>query len=339
MANVIPDFLQDLEDATTRKGRQQGSTELKVINMRSKANWGKAIIVPIDGANEPEGAIKQLNRVAHVEKWISGTTKEGKEYGFAKKMYFFLDPKYYGDLNDAQMAQFERVKSKFNTVTQNGIQGVGIHQMTLIQGLAVRHTDRSTPNAKVIYEGIPALYIYESKNFEKAFRKTLNDMYDTMGSYNWLIEMCNREPIRKRYFSIDFYLEQSEGAGFQVTTGLGKFDEDVAKLYGNKPDGLDLSIKEEGFLDKFQDPIKYWLEIPQDGPRFNEEYINEFEAILNKLLKGETYTEVRVAKKEEPTVPDSNSNFKEQPETAEIPTEVKSEAPVEKPKQDDYLPF
>lgn len=340
--NEIPDFLADLADATSKKGRGQISKDLKVLNMKSQKNWGKVIIVPIEGEGKGEGAIKQLNRVARVEKWVSGTKQDGTEYGFVQKLYFFLDPKYYGDLTEEQSAQLERIKSKFNTVNSSGSQSVGVHQLTLIQGLVVKHTDKSTP-VKTLEESVPCLCIYESKNFEKAFRKTITDMADVLGSYAWLNEMCNRSPLRKRYLSIDFYLNKEEGAGFQATTSLGKFDEDAIQLTGGTI-GLDLSKKEEGFFDKFKDPIKYWLGIPQDKPRFNDDYMNDIEVILNNLLRGENTVETRTQSQGVPEVPNSNAGFQEQSEVPPIPTDIKSdeekevEKKVEESKEGD-LPF
>lgn len=321
----IPSFLRDLEDATKKKGGSNFSKDLKVINMRSNKNWGKAIIVPIDGPNKSESAIKQLNRVAHVEKWVEGIKQDGTPYGFVQRLYFFLDPKYYGDLAEEQLAQLERIRSKFNQVNSSGHPGVGLHQLTLIQGLALSHKDKSTP-VKEIYQNIPALYIFESKNFEKSFRKTLTDMSDKLKGYSWLYEMCNREPLRKRYIQAEFYLNKDEGAGFQVTSSLGKFDEDATDLTGGTI-GLDLSKVEGGFdefIKKFGDPVKTWLQLPQDGPRFDESYINEIEVILNNNIKGESTVDKRELKQGEPSVPDSNAGFVEQSETQSIPTAVEA---------------
>lgn len=333
--NEIPSFLKDLEDATSKKGGGNFTQDLKVIVMKSPKNWGKAIIVPIDGPNKSESAIKQLNRVAHVEKWVEGTKKDGTPYGFVQRVYFFLDPKYYGDLNGEQLAQLERIKSKFNQVNSSGHQGVGIHQLTLVQGLALSHIDKSSPS-KEIYNRIPALYVFESKNFEKTFRKTLTDMADKLKSYSWLYEMCNREPMRKRYIQAELYLNKDEGAGFQAATSLGKFDEDATNLTGGSI-GLDLSKIDGGFdefIKKFKDPIKTWLQLPEDSPRFNQDYINEIEVILNNDIKGETTVDKREPAKGEPTVPDSNAGFVEQPETQQIPTSVTEAKPVEPDEND-----
>lgn len=326
--NGIPDFLQDLEDSTSKRKFSKVTSELKVINMRSNKNWGKIFIVPIDGDSKGEGAIKQLNRVARVEKWVSGTKQDGSEYGFVQKLFFFLDPKYYGDLTEAQATQLDRMKSKFNQVNNGENKGVGIHQFTLIQGLVVQHKDRSTPVSKIVNDNVPALVMFESRNFEKSFRKTITDMADKLKGYNWLTEMCNRATERKRYLEIDFYLDQKEGAGFQVTTKLGKFDEDAMDLTGGTI-GLDLSQREEGFFDKFKDPIKAWLSIDQSKPRFNEDYMNEIEVILNNLIKGESTVETRKpSSNNEVTVPDSNSGFVAQDENEPIPTNL-GESPIE----------
>lgn len=332
----MPDFLRDLADAAaSSKQRNYSNDDLKVISTKSSKNWGKVIIVPIDGEGKGEGAIKQLNQVSRVEKWVEGTKKDGTPYGFARRLFFFNDPKYYGSLTEAQERQLDRIKSKFNQVPEDKRGGIGRHQFTLIQGFVLKYTDKSTP-VKTIYEKIPALLIYESKNFEKAFRNKITDMSETLGGYGWLSEMTSRDQHRKRYFSIELYLNKDEGAGFQVSVNCGKFDEDAIKLTGGKI-GLDLSEMGEGIIDKFKDPIKTWLGIPQDGSRWNQDYMDDIEAVLNALIKGEYATETRTQSQPsaQPQVPNSNENFVSDPV---IPTEVKTE---ETPKVDDSddLPF
>lgn len=339
---VIPDFLQDLADATS-KSNKRVPKELTVLNMRSPKNQGTTLIVPISGEGKGEGAIKQLNRVAHVEKWVSGKKQDGSEYGFVQKLYFFLDPKYYGELTEAQMQQLDRIKSMFNTANNGQNKGLGVHQFTIIQGLDLQHKDRSKPNPKMVYESIPALWVFESKNFEKSFQGAITNMADTMGDYEWLNEMCNRDIKRKRYFNVEFY-RPDEGGGYTANIRMGKFDEDVAKTLTNGKVGLDLSDKGEDFMDKFKDPIKTFLGVSQDEPRFNEEYMNEIQAILTRLIKGEPTIDTREAKKPqgEPSKPDSNAGFKTQDENAPLPTNIgeaaNGEAPVETAKSDE-MPF
>lgn len=336
--NNIPDFLQDLaESAQSGKSRNYQNDDLKVINTKNAKNWGKVIIIPIDGGNPGEGSIKQLNRVSRVEKWIEGVKKDGTTYGFAKRLFFFNDPKYYGELTETQQHQLDRIKSKFNQVPEDKRGGIGNHQFTLIQGFILQFTDKSNP-VKTIAEKVPGLLIYESKNFEKAFRKKINEMTDTLGGYQWLNEMCNRDTKRKRYFSIELYLNKDEGAGFQVSVNCGKFDEDAVKLTGGKI-GLDLDDMGENLIDKFHDPIKTWLQIPQDGNRWNQDYMDDIEAVLNALIKGEYATETRTQTQTgEVSRPNSNENFVV-PDNS-IPTEVFETEPKErKVDNDDDLPF
>lgn len=321
--NEIPDFLQDLIEDTSKKPRGE-KPEVQVLNMKSKKNWGRLFIVPINGANPGEGAIKQLNRVAHVEKWVEGKKQDGTDYGFVRRIFFFLDPKYYGELTDDQLKQLDRIKSKFNEVYNRKTPGVQIHQVTLIQGYILSHTEYKTQ--KLLHDHIPAICIFESKNFEKAFTKTLTDQATLLKSYKWLNDMCNREAKRKRYLDIDFFLDPEVGAGFQATTKLGKFDEDAVALTNGNPECLDLSDKGEEFFGKFMDPIKTFISVNQEGPRFDQDQINEIEVILNNLIKGETFTETRTAPVQgDPTKPNSNSNFVEQSETEPIPTSVEAE--------------
>lgn len=341
--NEIPDFLQDLIEDTSRKPRGGNRSSVQIINMKNKKNWGKVFIVPIDGSNPGEGAIKQLNRVAHVEKWVEGTKQDGTPYGFVKRIFFFLDPKYYGDLTEEQLKQLDRIKSKFNEVYNKKTPGVQIHQITLIQGFILKHTKYKTD--EMINQHIPAICLFESKNFEKAFTQTLTDQASLLKNYTWLHAMCNREFKRKRYFEINFYLDQEKGAGFQVTTKLGKFDEDAVQLTNGNPECLDLTEKGEGFFAEFKDPIKTFIDVPQDGNRFNQDQINEIEVILNNLIKGETTTEKRETPVQgEPTVPDSNQTFVEQPETEPIPTSVEAsdadaQHAAEVLKKDEDTPF
>lgn len=318
----IPDFLADLAKATAPRQSHRKSTEseIKVLNMKSKNNWGKADLVPVNGPDKADTAFKQLNRVARVEKWVSGTKKDGTEYGFVQRLHFFLDPKYYGELTDEQAKQLDRIKSKFNQVNGNS-QSVSIHHLTLIQGILLSLTNKENP-PKVIYETIPALCIYESKNFEKAVNAEFNNLTDNMGSYAWAQQLCSRDEIRKRFFSIDFYLNQTEGAGFQASVKVNKFDEDTAKKAFGKTDGLHMSDCGDNIVEKFKNPIKTYLGIPQDGPIFNEEYMNDIEVVLNQLIKGETPVETRQQPKGEPEKPNSNEGFKAQDENAEIPTSV-----------------
>lgn len=323
--SLIPDFLQDLEKATSKKSNfTRSASKLQKINFRSPKNQGRAIIVPIGGKNPDESPIKQLNQVARVERWVSGKRQDGSEYGFTERLYFFLDPKYYGTLTPDQEDQLNRMKGKFNTLSNSGHQSISTRQLTLIQGLALKHTDRSNP-VKTIYEHVPAIYEIESKNFEKNFRSSIVSMVDTLGGYGWLQELANREVKRKRYLDIEFYRPE-EGGAYNAQIKFGKFDEDVAKTLTEGKIGLDLSGKGQEFLDLFEDPIKTWLNLPQDQPRWNDDYMNMIEGILNNYLGAETPSNKAEVKKEEPTVPDSNSGFLAQPETPVVP-------PVAEPEQ------
>lgn len=318
----IPDFLKDLQEATKPKFKAKAEQTLQVINMKSASNWGNAVIVPINGANPGESAIKQLNRVGCVHKLIEGIKKDGTPYSFTQRMYFFLDPKYYGELTADQEKQLDRIKSKFNQVPEEQKANIGIHQMTLIQGLCLKHENRDKP-AKTIYEKIPALYIFESKNFEKAFNTKINEMTDTLGSYAWLKELTGRDQLRRRYLRIGFYLDRESGTGYQVSVSCAKFDEDAIKLTGGTI-GLDLSSIDEKFVENFGNPIKVFLGFSQESPIWNDEYMNEIEVILNNLIRGEVTVENRSANRPQgnPIVPNSNSNFVEQSEEPEIPTSV-----------------
>jgi hypothetical protein len=202
--------------------------------------------------------------------------------------------------------------------------------------------------------------MFESKNFEKSFQEANTDLASSLESYSWLYKMCDRTPLKKRYYEIKFYLDKEVGAGFQTKVTIGKFDEDTMKRFNHTSEGYDLSKKGEDFFNKFKNPIKTYLELPQDGPIFDPNYINEIEAILNKIIKGEDTSEVvNESEQGEPEKPNSNENFvakkdnegseekKEeyvpQDENEEVPTEINiPETPKEpepEKKDDDDLPF
>lgn len=337
----IPDFLRDLEEANQRTNRSfSNESELVQVNMKNGANWGKVIIIPVSGENSEDGAIKQLNRVARIGEKVSGTKKDGTPYEFWRPRYVFLDPKYYGDLTDDQLKQLDRIKSKFNTAKEMGRDNISQHQLTIIQGLCVKHTDRSNP-VKTLRENTPVILIFESKNFEKTFRNKINSVSDTLGSYAWINEMTGRDLVRKRFFTIDFYLNKEEGAGFQVSVDANKFDEDTVKMTGGKL-GFHLEDVDPNLLDKFKNPIKAWMRLPQDGGIWNQNYIDETEAILNGIIKGDDQQSSQEKPTTEPTTIDSNSGFVAQAEVPEIPTGINVEvqgATTSENDEDDDLPF
>lgn len=337
MMNDVPDFIQDLESATQRKGGRV--SDMKVMNMKSWENHGTMYIVPFNGPNKSDSAIKQLNNVAVVEKWVSGTKKDGTPFGFVDRHYLFLDPKYYGELTQAQMERFEKLKSKFRAIPKE-FQGAYTTTLTLIQAHVVKHTSYKDKN-KILLQDSPALYVFQSKNFEKEFKGKVNSMVDTLGNYVWLSELQNNELQRKRYMEITFFLDKEVGAGYQASIAFKKFDEDAVKLTGGKI-GLDLSGK-ENYQEKFGNPIKRFLSIPENGDIFNEEYLDDIESTINKILKGED-TSVTVKYEETPagqvSAPNSNAGFKAQSE--ELPTSIGDtavETPVTQQENTDDLPF
>lgn len=338
MINDIPDFIQDLESATQRKGGRV--SDMKVMNMKSWENHGTMYLVPFNGPTKADNAIKQLNNVAVVEKWVSGVKKDGTPFGFVDKHYFFLDPKYYGELTKEQQDRHEKIKSKFRSIPKE-FQGAYTTTLTLIQSHVVKHISYKDKN-KVLLEDSPALYIFQSKNFEKEFKGKVNSMVDTLGSYVWLSELQNNELIRKRYMEITFFLDKAEGAGYQASISFKKFDEDAVKLTGGKI-GLDLSGK-ENYQEKFGNPIKRFLNIPENGSIFNEDYLDDIESTINKILRGED-TSVVVKPEDTPagqvSAPNSNSNFQTQSE--ELPMNIGAPAdnadPIPQAEVNNDLPF
>lgn len=328
----MPDFLKDLQDAT--KKNSPVNSDVTVVNMRSGKNQGKLTVIPV-GEADGQHAIYQLNQVAAVAEWISGTKKDGTPYGFSRRNYFFLDPKYYSDkgstLTQEQMVTLDRIKSKFSTcLNQESTRwAVGVHQMTLIQGIIWNHTDRSTP-AKSLYAKVPAVIQLESKNFEKAFNKAIMDMSATLGGYSWLNSMSNRDANRKRYFDIEFYRNEAEGIGYQASVLIKKFDEDAVRTTGCTPDGLKLEDEiVKSTIDKLGNPVKTFLGLPQDGGIWNDEYMAKIEKLLDSAIISANKVEPGV-EAQEPVKPNSNEGFKVQSEEAPVPTEV-NPAPTEAP--------
>lgn len=316
----IPDFILNLQKAaeTKSKGKSNSSKssssdpENPFINMRNWDNHGKVSMV-LFSTKDGRSGMETIMDLGVVEKWISGTTKEGKEYGFVKKMYLLPDPRMYGNLTDEQKERHDKLKSKLNSVPSN--RGVYKQDMTLLTGYILEHKDRSN---KVLHQNVPATLSIISKKFSKNLNAAINTLSDKLKRWDWIErDFVNSELTRKRYLEFDLYMDQSEGAGYLGSVNVAKFDEDTTALTGGK-EYFDISSNPE-IIEKFENPFRRLLQFKEDVPLFDDEYLTELEQSLNMAIRGEAITETRTPEQGEPEKANSNESYREEKVESSLP--------------------